>query len=39
MISPGKSRVLMPYAGGMDVYRKRCDDVVDKGYEGFALSN
>lgn len=34
---PGKPRVFMPYVGGMDVYRARCNDVVDAGYEGFAL--
>ncbi len=35
---PGKPRVFMPYAGGMDVYRKRCDEVAAKGYEGFDLT-
>ena len=34
---PGKPRVFMPYAGGMDVYRAKCDAVAAKGYEGFAL--
>ena len=36
---PGKSRVFMPYVGGMEVYREHCKDVAEKGYEGFALSN
>lgn len=36
---PGKSRVFMPYVGGMDVYRQHCEDIVEKNYEGFALSN
>ena len=36
---PGKSRVFMPYVGGMDVYRQHCDDVAENGYEGFVLSN
>lgn len=36
---PGKSRVFMPYVGGMDVYRAHCKDIAEKGYEGFALSN
>jgi len=36
---PGKSRVFMPYVGGLDVYRARCQEVAEKGYEGFALSN
>jgi cation diffusion facilitator CzcD-associated flavoprotein CzcO len=35
---PGKTRVFMPYAGGVGEYRKRCDEVAAKGYEGFALS-
>jgi hypothetical protein len=28
----------MPYAGGMARYRRICDDVAAKDYEGFALS-
>jgi cyclohexanone monooxygenase len=35
---PGKTRVFMPYAGGVGEYRKRCDEVAAKGYEGFALT-
>jgi len=35
---PGKSRVFMPYAGGMARYRAICDEVAAKGYEGFALT-
>jgi cation diffusion facilitator CzcD-associated flavoprotein CzcO len=35
---PGKVRVYMPYAGGLDVYRKRCEEVVANGYAGFALT-
>jgi cation diffusion facilitator CzcD-associated flavoprotein CzcO len=35
---PGKTRVFMPYAGGVGEYRKKCDEVAAKGYEGFALS-
>jgi len=34
---PGKPRIFMPYAGGVDVYRKRCDEVAKEGYKGFAL--
>jgi cyclohexanone monooxygenase len=34
---PGKPRVFMPYVGGVGAYRKLCDEVVAKGYEGFAL--
>ena len=35
---PGKPRVFMPYAGGMVRYRAICEDVVQRGYEGFALT-
>ncbi|KYF66511.1 cyclohexanone monooxygenase [Sorangium cellulosum] len=35
---PGKPRVLMPYAGGVGAYRKTCDAVAARGYEGFRLS-
>jgi len=35
---PGKRRVYMPYSGGLNVYRKKCDDVADAGYEGFTLT-
>ncbi len=35
---PGKPRVFMPYVGGFDRYKKRCDEVAAKGYEGFTLS-
>jgi cation diffusion facilitator CzcD-associated flavoprotein CzcO len=34
---PGKPRVFMPYAGGVGEYRKKCDEVAGKDYEGFAL--
>ena len=34
---PGKPRVFMPYAGGMARYRKICNEVAAKGYEGFEL--
>ncbi|MEY3260198.1 MAG: hypothetical protein RIT46_1027 [Pseudomonadota bacterium] len=33
---PGKPRVFMPYIGGD--YKVRCDEVVAKGYEGFAIA-
>jgi cation diffusion facilitator CzcD-associated flavoprotein CzcO len=36
---PGKPRVFMPYAGGMAHYRKICNDVAGRGYEGFAMSS
>jgi cyclohexanone monooxygenase len=35
---PGKPRVFMPYAGGVNLYRETCADIAAKGYEGFALS-
>jgi cyclohexanone monooxygenase len=34
---PGKPRMFTPYAGGVGTYRRLCDDVVAKGYEGFAM--
>ena len=34
---PGKPRVFMPYVAKIGVYRKECQQVADKGYEGFAL--
>jgi cation diffusion facilitator CzcD-associated flavoprotein CzcO len=35
---PGKLRVYMPYAGGLNVYRDRCNEIVNGGYAGFALT-
>ncbi len=35
---PGKPRFFMPYAGGLNRYRKICDEVVAKGYDGFEMS-
>ena len=35
---PGKPRVFMPYIGGVDVYRDKCDEVAVRGYEGFRIS-
>jgi len=32
---PGKTRVFMPYAGGLPAYRQKCEDVAAAGYEGF----
>ncbi len=32
---PGKPRVFLPYLGGVDRYRKACDEVVQQGYLGF----
>ena len=36
---PGKTRVFLPYVGGMSQYRERCREVVEKGYAGFALQS
>jgi cyclohexanone monooxygenase len=36
---PGKPRVFMPYAAKIGIYRRECQGVADKGYEGFILSN
>ncbi len=35
---PGKPRVFMPYVGGFDRYKKHCDAIAAKGYEGFSLT-
>jgi cyclohexanone monooxygenase len=35
---PGKPRIFMPYIGGVPGYRLICDDVVAKGYAGFAIN-
>ena len=34
---PGKARVFMPYAGGVVPYRRKCEEVAARGYEGFHL--
>jgi cyclohexanone monooxygenase len=34
---PGKPRVFLPYIGGFGTYRKLCNEVAAKGYEGFAI--
>jgi cation diffusion facilitator CzcD-associated flavoprotein CzcO/acetyl esterase/lipase len=34
---PGKPRVFTPYVGGVDRYRKTCEEVVQRGYLGFAF--
>jgi cation diffusion facilitator CzcD-associated flavoprotein CzcO len=36
---PGKPRVFMPYTGGCGTYRKECEQVVERGYEGFILGS
>jgi cation diffusion facilitator CzcD-associated flavoprotein CzcO/acetyl esterase/lipase len=34
---PGKPRVFLPYVGGVDRYRRACDDVVAQDYLGFVF--
>lgn len=34
---PGKPRVFMPYVARIGVYRRECQDIADKDYEGFTL--
>lgn len=35
---PGKPRVFLPYAGGVDAYGQKCREVEQSGYPGFHLS-
>jgi len=35
---PGKTQIFMPYAGGHPLYKERCQEVVESGYEGFRMS-
>lgn len=35
---PGKPRIFMPYVGGVGNYRRRCEEIAAKGYEGFILT-
>lgn len=35
---PGKPRVFLPYIGGFGTYRALCDEVANKGYDGFAIA-
>ncbi len=35
---PGKPRVFMPYTAGCGTYRKECEQVVERGYDGFVLA-
>jgi cyclohexanone monooxygenase len=36
---PGKPRVFMPYIGGVDLYRRICNDIVRSGYPGFVITS
>ena len=35
--TPGKPRVVLPYTGGANVYRQRCDEVAAAGYRGLRI--
>jgi len=35
---PGKPRVFMVYTGGVGAFRRRCTEIAERGYEGFALT-
>ncbi|MEZ5815863.1 MAG: NAD(P)/FAD-dependent oxidoreductase [Hyphomicrobiaceae bacterium] len=35
---PGKPRIFMPYVGGVQNYVAKCNEIVQKGYEGFEMS-
>ncbi|CAF3762650.1 unnamed protein product [Rotaria sp. Silwood1] len=35
----GKPRIFMPYAGGLNVYRQKCKEIADNGYQGFTFAN
>jgi cyclohexanone monooxygenase len=34
---PGKPRVFLPYIGGLDVYRAKCDEIAAAGYPGYVF--
>ncbi|MFN8185672.1 MAG: NAD(P)/FAD-dependent oxidoreductase [Gaiellales bacterium] len=34
---PGKPRVLLPYVAGVGEYRRECEGIVERGYEGFSF--
>ena len=35
---PGKTRIFMPYVGGVHRYHKRCNEIIDNNFEGFAMA-
>lgn len=35
---PGKKRMYMGFTAGIPEYRRRCDEIADNGYAGFALA-
>ncbi len=34
---PGKPRTILPYLGGFQAYKQKCEEVAANGYEGFAI--
>ena len=36
---PGKPQIFMPYVGGVDKYKKKCDEIVADGYKGFSFAS
>jgi cation diffusion facilitator CzcD-associated flavoprotein CzcO len=36
---PGKPRVFMPYVAGVGAYRRKCEEVVANGYDGFVMTS
>jgi cation diffusion facilitator CzcD-associated flavoprotein CzcO len=34
---PGKPRIFMPYVGGLDAYRRTCDEIAAADYRGFSF--
>ncbi len=34
---PEKPRVFMPYVGGFAAYKRKCDEIAARGYEGFRM--
>ena len=36
---PGRPRVFMPYIGGFPIYVNKCNEVMEKGFEGFTLDS
>ncbi len=36
---PGKPRIFMPYVGGFDAYKRKCDEVAANGYDGLTITS
>ena len=35
---PSKPKIFMPYVGGVHTYYRLCNEIAEKGYEGFSMS-